>query len=1806
MSANWWDAYEEVEAPAPAATPATPKPAPAPKAAGGNWWEEYPTVEPGPAPQPKPPQVVVPKVAPNIPAPIPAPQQSLLGGLRDTVSGFIGDQVDALRDRYNRSEVATSQYIGDYIDEVAAARAKRQAVQGESGNLGDGLTRLAGQGEAVLSLGSQLASIPASAILSTRQGQEGLNPAEEYLRYRDQTSYAPRTEYGRALGEELGAYLKPVTDVFGLAGEGAGGLADLLGASPETSEYLRTITPDIASIGLRPAPRAPQFRTPEPLPQPVLEAPRAPPRPVEANVVREGLEGPPGSVPPPEAAPVPPEPPYTGPRATTDIEVARAAGYKLKPSEAGGGFVMRGTEGASGSTRLETSLIEKNQPVTNKLAAEDMGLPSVPKRFDRAVFDQAAAPQVAIYNQLGAKIGVRDVTPELRAELQQVVPERGATREVREAIADDVAGADYVVLDGKEAVQKIRKLRADSNKLARSNDPDQNTRGFAKRAIADALENELARQAAAIGEPGLVEQFRDARTRLAKINMYEGALVGPDISAIKLAKMLDRGMPLTGRAAIIARTARAFPNVMRPTNALKNRTTFGVVDTLTAGGGLGFGAVAGSPVLGAAIAAARPTARAFLASNLYQNRLAPGYSGELGPNSPLADFFQPPAARPRSRRGAPPSRSQLRTDAPPAAPAPAAPPTAAPAPAAPASAAVPPAPAPAPVPAAAPLGDVLPPTREPPRPVTEPADMSPAGNRPPEPAYNPPAEGAPAARSLADELTDYGSVIDRELLIEATRRNGGVTYQPMTGASPEPYKPGAYSVSPYPERSVILEPGAVTAESVKEFFEANADLFAKSDHYFGAWHDRDGTGKVFLDVSIIEPTVERAIETGLRTQQIAYFSFEDMKAHDIDPAMRERWVPPDEPAQIDQGNAPRQADNADTGSGPRGVEPRSAAADLRATEGPASDTRGSGSVPPREGQAGGLGDDLAPRREPDEPMFERGSGLGDELTGDAAPVFYSALTRAAESAKINKAPAAQWKSTLRNMQGVKPEELQWSGVEEWLDSLGRSATKAEVVEYLRANQIEVRDVFKGEYDSAVVMASIDEARGSLRNRLEASIQLAGKQHLTVQQQRDARVFETTMQSAREWLEAGDLNGALGDLRNAQSFEGQYLEPGDASAVQPIIDDLRNATDTKYGGYQLPGGENYTELLLTLPPKSKAVAAAESQLRAMQSRIDDYEAESARLRAQNPVISDRPTYVQARIETLRDRAEQLRDAQRELRRTNKEEGFRSGHWDESNILAHVRFNERTDAAGKRVLFIEEVQSDWHQAGRKSGYGEIKPGRKQFTVLDQYRNQRGQFGTREAAEQYLANAPSFINRAESVIQEFEEPAVMGVPDAPFKTTWPELAFKRMIRYAAENGFDSIAWTPGAVQVDRYDLSKQVDAIEVQRKSDGSYTYIALKEREDGERSIADGSVKDATALENVIGKELAKKAADLEPGTSARYEGEDLKVGGGGMVGFYDKQLPASIGKLVKKWGAKVERSTVPASEEWKGEAGRRMDDEPVRVGKERGGLIDVQSVEVTPAMRDAALGGLPLFRRGGPQTAKIKSPEVRAEVERTLGAFKTKPAVTVVESFGELPPRLRTAITARGGKAGDVRAVQWDGGVYVVADQYGSAAAVRDSVLHETVAHFGLRTVVDEGTRTRILDGIARDQVDEVAKRGRREFGEKFDASDERMRRIAAEEVLAYHAPNYLKGKPVPGKIRQYIEQFIDAIRAFVRRALGKDGIELPDTFGREQMEAIIDGLAKHLQRGSRVKPGEALGDVITGTKPKAKTKRGLGDELTGT
>lgn len=231
-------------------------------------------------------------------------------------------------------------------------------------------------------------------------------------------------------------------------------------------------------------------------------------------------------------------------------------------------------------------------------------------------------------------------------------------------------------------------------------------------------------------------------------------------------------------------------------------------------------------------------------------------------------------------------------------------------------------------------------------------------------------------------------------------------------------------------------------------------------------------------------------------------------------------------------------------------------------------------------------------------------------------------------------------------------------------------------------------------------------------------------------------------------------------------------------------------------------------------------------------------------------------------------------------------YKSSHWDESNVLAHLRMSDRKLPDGGKSLFLEELQSDWHQAGRKKGYGTP-----QYRVYD--KNDRpiaGPFSSASEAERVARGMGDPF-----VTWDRQETAGGGVPDAPFKKTWPDLLLKRAVREAVDNGYDSISWTSGATQADRYDLSKQINEITFD-------SHGRLRAKDHGGNTVIDKQDVKEQDLPDLVGKEVADRILSNEDyyknGKPVRFSGLDLKVGGEGMKAFYDKELPARAKKLFK--------------------------------------------------------------------------------------------------------------------------------------------------------------------------------------------------------------------------------------------------------------------------------------------------------------------
>lgn len=267
------------------------------------------------------------------------------------------------------------------------------------------------------------------------------------------------------------------------------------------------------------------------------------------------------------------------------------------------------------------------------------------------------------------------------------------------------------------------------------------------------------------------------------------------------------------------------------------------------------------------------------------------------------------------------------------------------------------------------------------------------------------------------------------------------------------------------------------------------------------------------------------------------------------------------------------------------------------------------------------------------------------------------------------------------------------------------------------------------------------------------------------------------------------------------------------------------------------------------------------------------------------------------------------------------------------IAWVRFGETTDADGNRVLVIDEVQSKRHQEGREKGYRENYIKNEFDLYLETLTAKYGQNWVfddlSEADQQKLM---SYSNRADV----FKE---KGVPSAPFEKNWAELAMKRMLRYAAENGFDKIAWTTGEQQAERYSLGAVMQGLKAYKTSPNTYYVIPYNNGAIGE------FVKEYTEKElaETFGKEIAVNIiTNAENATEENpYEmtGDDLRIGGSGMKAFYDQMIPSFMNKYGKKWGVKVGEVTMPSLEE----------------------NNTMHSIDVTDAMRESVMQGQPMFR-----------------------------------------------------------------------------------------------------------------------------------------------------------------------------------------------------------------------------------------------------
>jgi len=499
--------------------------------------------------------------------------------------------------------------------------------------------------------------------------------------------------------------------------------------------------------------------------------------------------------------------------------------------------------------------------------------------------------------------------------------------------------------------------------------------------------------------------------------------------------------------------------------------------------------------------------------------------------------------------------------------------------------------------------------------------------------------------------------------------------------------------------------------------------------------------------------------------------------------------------------------------------------------------------------------------------------------------FYSAAEQAALNLPRNKGTGQSFLNDLMKSPDVKKDELAWTGLDDFLKEKP-NVTKQEVQDYLANNKVDLQEVRLGEqppYDK-IRLATLENELSQLKEHpIDAPTFGEEKfnELLKLQNIRDQSTVDSLYSGAEVAIRNAQRAQAAGNKELANKY---FLESEMFNTRAEALDlqGLGVPNPTRYSNYQLAGGENYREILLKLPKESPTTNDIATKLFGKEMRFLS-EAEKDAVVAEARRIEDT---------TPKD--------------------YVSSHFSEPNILAHIRVNDRIDADGKKMLLVEELQSDWHQAGREKGYAP----KYEESFMAYYETKDGQkipigYGnTKKEADASID--VGWKNQVDIKYETHKRIISEGVPDAPFKDTWYQLALKRVMKYAADNGYERVGLTTGEQQAKRYDLSKQVDELLYKKNADGTYQLSA---QANGRGNMLGESIPE-NKLSDYVGKEVATKIAEnsgreLNLGANNQpkdmwkgLSGIDLKVGGEGMKKYYDEIYPKFLEKYGKKWDAGV--------------------------------------------------------------------------------------------------------------------------------------------------------------------------------------------------------------------------------------------------------------------------------------------------------------
>ena len=440
---------------------------------------------------------------------------------------------------------------------------------------------------------------------------------------------------------------------------------------------------------------------------------------------------------------------------------------------------------------------------------------------------------------------------------------------------------------------------------------------------------------------------------------------------------------------------------------------------------------------------------------------------------------------------------------------------------------------------------------------------------------------------------------------------------------------------------------------------------------------------------------------------------------------------------------------------------------------------------------------------------------------DDAPIFYSQMAKIVDGMKQEKLGAASIVSMLRG-KGVKAEEIKWSGIETFLDGK-KSVTKAELQEFIAGSMLQIEEeVLTNEErpyseEHQKLLDEYTTERDKIGETLAAEWKRITGDDFPIRNlgagvsgDVESKIRDINLEYKKSTFEGRLLDKLRKDLKEVIANNDDF---GFDSWKEALISIHRNRKNF-VTHYEMSTNDKavivkYCNALSAYNEMPNKISDADTDtLRDIAENIEKYNRKIIQVRSNHN--SDNAKYMAKWGQYKLKGGENYREMLFKIPGSSYSNTAMDVHWGErEGVLAHARIQDLNTFLGK-MLFVEEIQSDWHNEGHKSGYESDAA-----AILEKIKDLKQQWHSlyNEMLEARGEEARAISEKMDAIDTERARLAKKvrfgdSVPDAPFKDTYHEYVMKRLLRVAAEEGYDSIGWTTKEVQMQRWNPDRKTN--------------------------------------------------------------------------------------------------------------------------------------------------------------------------------------------------------------------------------------------------------------------------------------------------------------------------------------------------------------------------------------------------------------